>query len=228
MSLIARGGLIVSCQARADNPLHGPLHMAAMARAAEEGGAVALRANGTEDIAAIRAVTRLPIVGIAKVFTEAPVYITPTAAAARAVMAAGGGIVALDCTERPRTPEQQPWREIVAAVKAAGGEVFADISTLGEGIAAAEAGANYVATTLAGYTEATAHHAPGPDIALVAALVAALTVPVIAEGRIATPEDAARALDAGAHAVVVGTMITNPRAITQRFVAGLNNHRSDP
>ncbi len=56
-ALIPKGGLVVSCQARADNPLHGPGFMAAMARAAEQGGAVAIRANGGADIAAIRQVT---------------------------------------------------------------------------------------------------------------------------------------------------------------------------
>ena len=37
--LIPKGALVVSCQARADNPLHGPVYMAAMAQAAEAGGA---------------------------------------------------------------------------------------------------------------------------------------------------------------------------------------------
>ena len=55
------GGLIVSCQALPGEPLHGPHHMAAMARAAEEGGACGIRANGPDDIAAIRAVTRAPL-----------------------------------------------------------------------------------------------------------------------------------------------------------------------
>ena len=36
-----RGGLVVSCQARPGNPLRGADHMAAMAAAAELGGAVA-------------------------------------------------------------------------------------------------------------------------------------------------------------------------------------------
>ena len=78
MSLIPRGGLVVSCQARADNPLHGPVHMAAMAQAAAQAGAVALRANGPDDIAAIRAVCDLPVIGIHKVFSDHPVYITPS------------------------------------------------------------------------------------------------------------------------------------------------------
>ncbi|NEC52058.1 N-acetylmannosamine-6-phosphate 2-epimerase, partial [Actinospica acidiphila] len=60
------------------------------------------------------------------------------------------------------------------------------------------------------------------DLALVADLAAALTVPVIAEGRIATPAQAAEALAAGAHSVVVGTAITAPTALTASFVTGLD------
>ena len=51
-------------------------------------------------------------------------------------------------------------------------------------------------------------------------------MPVFAEGRIWTPEEARRALDLGASFVVVGTAITNPTAITARFVAALQ-HRVD-
>ena len=218
--MIPRGGLIVSCQARTDNPLHGPQFMAAMARAAEQGGAVAIRANGATDIAAIRAAVALPVIGIDKVFSQGePVYITPTIAAAERVMAAGAGIVALDCTDRPRAGEG--WRAVLRYISDAGCAAFADIATLDEGLAAEQAGAAYVATTLSGYTEAT-RSAPGPDLALVQALAARLRVPVVAEGRLNTPALARAALGAGAHAVVVGTMITNPREITRAFAAGLS------
>ena len=217
MTLIPYGGLIVSCQARVDNPLHGPVHMAAMAQAAHQGGAVAVRANGPADIAAIRAVTDLPIIGIVKDFSQPEVMITPDTPSALAVLRVGAQIVALDCTDRPR-PKGTPWQAILSAVHGAGGQVMADISTFDEGLAAAEAGADYVATTLSGYTAATRGTGPGPDLTLVAALARATATPIIAEGRIATPAQARQALDAGAHAVVVGTMITNPRAITQTFV----------
>lgn len=229
MSLIPKGGLVVSCQARADNPLHGPVFMAAMARAAEQAGAVALRANGPEDIAAIRRVSQLPLIGINKVFSDHPVYITPTRAAVQAVLDAGAPIVGLDCTARPRPEGGAPWRDLVAMIRDAGREVFADISTLDEGLAATEAGADYLATTLSGYTEdtATPDDTPddSPDFALISALAQAQPRPVVAEGRIATPALAAQALAAGAHAVVVGTMITNPRSIAQRFVDGLATHQ---
>ena len=50
-------GIVVSCQARPDNPLHGPLFMSAMAVSAVQGGATAIRANGVKDIRSIKAST---------------------------------------------------------------------------------------------------------------------------------------------------------------------------
>lgn len=217
MTLIRKGGVVVSCQARADNPLHGPVHMAAMALAAEQAGAVALRANGPDDIRAIRAATSLPVIGINKIFSDQPVYITPTGASAEAVIAAGAQIVALDCTERSRGTQER-WQDIVALIHAAGCQVFADIATLEEGIRAADAGADYVSTTLSGYVDPAAAPPREPDLDLVSALARAIAAPVIAEGRFGTPALAVEALDAGAHAVVVGTMITNPRSIARTFV----------
>ena len=97
---------------------------------------------------------------------------------------------------------------------------MADVSTLEEGLSAANAGADLVATTLAGYTDNTRHRSL-PDFELVENLVQQSTVPVIVEGHIQTPQEARRALDLGAFAIVVGTAITRPEAITARFVAGL-------
>jgi len=217
--LIPKGALVVSCQARADNPLHGPVYMSAMAQAAEAGGALGIRANGAADIAAIRAVTGLPIIGIAKVFDENfPVYITPGFEQAAQIAKVGAEIVGIDATPRPRNGE--PVSRLIGRIKAElGREVFADIATLEEGRAAHAAGATYVATTLAGYTEETASRkSDGPDLDLLSALVAELPVPIVAEGRFDTPELVAEAFRRGAHAVVVGTAITNPREITKKFV----------
>lgn len=211
-------GLIVSCQARADNPLHGPQFMGAMALAARDGGAVGLRANGPDDIAAVMA-AGLPVIGIHKVFSDDyPVYITPDFAAAEAIVKAGAQIVALDCTERPRNGEHP--RVLVRRIREElGAEVFADISTVDEGLAAADWGATYVATTLSGYTEATQPKPEAPDLKLLETLARRLSLPVVAEGRYNTPALVRQGFDAGAHAVVVGTMITNPREITRMFVA---------
>ena len=214
-----RGGLVVSCQAPPGDPLHGPGFMAAMARAAVLGGAVGIRAEGPADVRAVRQAVDVPVIGLWKQGAEG-VYITPTLDHARAVAEAGAQIVALDATGRPR-PDGSTVPEVVQGLRQAHPcLVMADVSTLAEGVAAAAAGADLVATTLSGYTPYSRQQ-PGPDLELVAALAARVDVPVVAEGRIATPREARAALEAGAWAVVVGGAITRPELITARFVAGL-------
>jgi N-acylglucosamine-6-phosphate 2-epimerase len=216
------GGLIVSCQAGPQDPLFGPGVMAAMARAAAVGGAVAIRANGPDDIASIRAAVALPIIGIWKIdLPGLGVRITPELEHARAVAAAGASIIALDATDRARS-DGLAVAELIERVRAETGlPVMADVSTVEEALIAQDAGADLIATTLAGYTHGPAAGG-GPDLELVEALVPRLHVPLIAEGRISTPEQAARALALGAYAVVVGHAITRPEWITARFVAALN------
>ncbi len=216
--LIPKGALVVSCQARADNPLHGPVYMSAMARAAEAGGAKGIRANGEEDVAAIRAATGLPVIGIAKVWDDRfPVYITPGFEQAARIAQAGAHIIGLDATARARDGE--PVERLIGRIRdELGREVFADIATLEEGRAARSFGATYIATTLSGYTDETASRkTAAPDLELLSALVAEVPAPVVAEGRFDTPELVAEAFRRGAHAVVVGTAITNPREITKKF-----------
>ena len=104
------------------------------------------------------------------------------------------------------------------AIRGLGRPVMADVDSVDEGVAAAAAGADLVATTLAGYTESRPA-TEGPDLALVSELAARIAVPVVCEGRIRDPEDVRAAFLAGAFAVVVGTAITNPGAIAERFVA---------
>jgi N-acylglucosamine-6-phosphate 2-epimerase len=213
-----RGQLIVSCQALPGEPLHGPDIMARMALAAQMGGAAAIRANGPDDVRAIRASIRLPIIGLYKDGTEG-VYITPTVAHALIVVQAGADVVALDATLRQR-PNGDTLAEQIAAVHAHGRLVLADVSTLEEALYAQAQGADLAAPTLSGYTE----YSPkltGPDYALLQAMVQTLRIPVIAEGRIRTPHEARLALEYGALAVVVGSAITRPQLITEGFVQAL-------
>ncbi|MDH7481962.1 MAG: N-acetylmannosamine-6-phosphate 2-epimerase [Armatimonadota bacterium] len=215
-----KGGLIVSCQAGIGTPLHGPKFMAGMAKAAEMGGAVGIRADGPVDIRAIKEAVRLPVIGIYKIhYPDAEPYITPTYEAAEQIAAAGADIIALDATNRPH-PGDTSADELISRVKQLNLPIMADISTAEEGIAAAEAGADLISTTLSGYTPYS-RQTPDPDFQLIEELVKVVNVPVIAEGKIWTPEQARRALDAGAYAVVVGTAITRPWIITERFVKAL-------
>jgi putative N-acetylmannosamine-6-phosphate epimerase len=211
------GGLIVSCQARADNPLHGPVFMRAMAIAAELGGAVGIRAEGAADIAAIRSAVRLPIIGIRKILDGRAVYITPTFETAAEIVAAGADVVAVDATNREREGGVSAPDLIRRIRQEFGIRVMADVDDLRSGIAAAEAGADLVATTLSGYTSGTTPREP--DLELITALNTSIGVPVVAEGRLWTEDDVRAAFAAGAWAVVVGTAITNPTRITARFAA---------
>ena len=222
-----KDGLIVSCQARPGNPLRGASHMAAMAKAAELGGAVGIRADGVDDITAIKELTDLPIIGIYK--TEpSPVfpYITPEFKHAEILAGLGVEIIAVDATLRERT-DGKTAAELIRRIKGElGVPVMADIATLEEGIRAAEAGADIVATTLSGYTTYT-EFTPGPDLELVRRVHSSVDVPVIAEGRYLTPEHLVEGYRAGAHAIVVGKIITNVTFITKRFIDEVNRIRRE-
>ena len=216
-----KGRLIVSCQALEDEPLHGAGIMSRMAVAAQIGGAAAIRANGPADIRAIKDAVDLPVIGLYKQ-GESGVYITPTFEAAAEIAAAGADVIALDCTARPR-PGGLPLAELLARIhEELRLPTFADVAALTEAQAAAAAGVAMAAPTLAGYTDARPA-LDGPDFELLAEMIANLPIPVIAEGRVNTPEQARRALDMGAWAVVVGSAITRPRTITARFVRAIEH-----
>ncbi|MFG1912154.1 N-acetylmannosamine-6-phosphate 2-epimerase [Kribbella sp. NPDC048928] len=215
-----RGRLVVSCQAYPSEPMNTPSTMRAVALAVVDGGAAGLRVQGIEDITAIRAAVALPLIGLWKDGHHG-VFITPTLDHALAVAEAGADIVALDGTQRPR-PDGRTLAETVAAVHDRTGKlVMADCSTYDEGLAAADAGADVVGTTLSGYTPYTTK-GDGPDLDLVARLAEALDRPVLAEGRVHTPDQAAQAVAAGAWSVVVGTAITHPTTITRWFAELVN------
>jgi len=211
------GGLIVSCQAREGHPLHNRHIIAALARAAEAGGAVGVRINGEDDVAAVRAFVTVPIIGIRKVWVEDfPVYITPTFDDAAVVAVAGADVIALDATSRER-PGGESIQELIPRIhRELGRPVMADVATLKEGEHAAAVGADLVATTLSGYTVGSPPD--DPDLDLVRRLVRAVSVPVVAEGRYRTPAQVREAFQAGAFAVVVGRAITDALAITRAFV----------
>ncbi|MFE6184482.1 N-acetylmannosamine-6-phosphate 2-epimerase [Streptomyces sp. NPDC056465] len=213
-----RGRLIVSCQAPPGDPMRETATLVRLALSAAAGGGAAIRANEPEVVAAVTSAVDLPVIGLWK-DGDTGVYITPTVRHALAIVEAGAAVVAADATDRPR-PDGSAFAELVTAVHAAGALVMADVSTLAEGVAAAAQGADFVSTTLSGYVPGTPK-GTGPDLDLVTSLSAAVAVPVVAEGRINTPEEAAEALARGAHSVVVGTAITAPTALTSRFVAGI-------
>ena len=210
-----RGRLIVSCQAAAGDAFFGPELMARFARAALAGGAAAIRANGPEDIRAIRQATTVPVIGIQKsVHEDGLILITGTVEAAKLLVEAGASMVAVDCTARgQRFGALDRVRRIRAEL---GVPVLADIATLDEAEAAEAAGADMVLSTMRGYTAETRHIAAF-EPRFIEQLVHRVSVPVIAEGRILAPAQAREAVAAGAFAVIVGTAITRPADVTRLF-----------
>jgi glucokinase-like ROK family protein len=223
---LIRGNLVVSCQAWPGDPLDDIDVLRRMAQSAVLNGAAGLRLHSADQIAIIRRDTSVPIIGIEKRYCKGQMRITPDFASAARLADAGASIIALDCTGRT-WQFGEPWRQIVDRIH---GEldlpVMADIATLNEGLAAAEAGADLIGMTLNGYTEET-KHVQSFNWRLLDELVQQTGKPVIAEGRIATPSDAGRAIERGAWSVVVGSAITRPGAITESFVRALHPTKSE-
>ncbi|QIC05122.1 N-acetylmannosamine-6-phosphate 2-epimerase [Brevibacillus sp. 7WMA2] len=214
-------GLVVSCQALPDEPLHSAFIMGRMARAAEEGGAVGIRANTREDIAEIKKQVKLPIMGIVKRdYDDSEIYITPTMKEIDELVETGCEIIALDATDRIR-PAGKTLERFVQEVKEKYPSqlLMADVATLAEAKKAEELGFDFVSTTLVGYTpQSIGQRLYDNDFSLLQEILACISVPVIAEGNILTPDMAKRCLELGVYAVVVGGAITRPQQITKRFV----------
>ncbi len=211
--MIIQGKLIVSCQADPEDAFYGRMDLFAQAAAAA--GAAGIRANGPADIRDIHAAVPLPIIGIQKrVQPDGKVLITPSFEDAQALVEAGASMIALDCTRRGQASGAlHRLHRIKAELRV---PVLADIATLVEAQEAADAGADFVLSTMRGYTDDTAH-LQSFDPQFIAQLVSAIRVPVIAEGHIDSPQLARQALRAGAFAVVVGSAITRPQLVTQGF-----------
>lgn len=215
-----RGRLVVSCQAYPGEPMLDPRTMSQVAQSAVIGGAVAIRAKGLDDLRAIRAAVDVPIIGLVKVGKEG-VFITPTLADCVEVAETGCEVVAIDGTRRPR-PDGLSLAETIARLKERFPEVLvmADCGSAGDAVAAQEAGADLIGTTLVGYS-GERPKTEGPDWEAVDEMLAVADRPLIVEGRLHTPADAAEAMRRGAWSVVVGTAITHPATITRWFADAL-------
>lgn len=219
-----KNNLIVSCQALPEEPLHSSCIMSKMALAAKQGGAKGIRANSKADILEIRKEVKLPVVGIVKHdYKDSSVYITPTYQEIDELLESGCEMIAMDATER-RRPEGIELGELVRYVreKDASIQLMADIATLEGAKQADQLGFDCVSTTLYGYTEETKNKKLyDNDFEFLQRVIESVSIPVIAEGNVITPEMAKRCLQLGAYSVVVGGAITRPQQITERFVETL-------
>jgi len=213
--------LVVSCQAREGEPFRDPESQARFAISAVNGGARGIRAQGADDVRAIRRVVPVPIIGIRKVLQDdGLMLITPTFESAYELVEAGADMIAIDVTSRgKRKGAVERMQRIKDTLKI---PVLADIATMDEALAAVEAGADAVLSTMRGYTDDTAD-IHSFDCAFIGELARVSPVPVLAEGMIQTPAQARAALDVGAYAVIVGSAITRPVTIARRFVSAIED-----
>ena len=211
-----RGKLIVSCQALEDEPLHSSFIMGRIAKAAKEGGAIGIRAQGVSDINEIKEVIDLPLIGIIKRnYKDSEIYITPTKKEVEELLETKCEMIALDATDRKR-PNNEDIKDLVNFIHKNNRLAMADISTFEEGVQAEKLGFDCVSTTLSGYTPYSTQSETA-DFNLLEKLVKTINIPVICEGKINNPEDLKKAFELGAYSAVVGGAITRPQQITRRF-----------
>ncbi|MCX6149272.1 MAG: N-acetylmannosamine-6-phosphate 2-epimerase [Ignavibacteriales bacterium] len=219
-----KGGLIVSCQSEEIDPFNSPEQISLFAKAAEMGGAVGIRSQGIEKTKKIIQAVNIPVIGLVKTkFPDNSVCITCSFDAIEELLNIGCNIIAIDGTFRLR--EQVTGPEFITEVKKKFDcTVMADVALYEEGIACISAGADCLSTTLSGYTPETIHLPKDlPDFDLLERLAKESPIPVIAEGKIHSPEFAAEMIKRGAWTVVVGTAITSPRIVTGWYVDAIKN-----
>lgn len=225
-----KNGLIVSCQVQHDDPVYSMDFVVKMAKAAEWGGAIGIRSNSPDQIKAIKENTKLPIIGLYKIWHDnTDVFITPTLEAAKQVWEAGADIIAMDCTDQ-LTAESRPAWELLPVVKKEipNAITFADVSNYKEAKHAVELGADIVGPTLYGYTAET-KSIELPDFREFARMCRDFgdQAYFIMEGHIYSPEDAMKCLYLGAHAVVIGSAITRPHLTVKRYVDLLGGYQNN-
>lgn len=216
-----KNGLIISCQAQPNEPLYSSFIMGKMALASDIAGASGIRASTVIDIREIRKNTDLPIIGIIKKdFDDSKVFITPTYSEVKELADEGVEIIALDATSDVR-PNGETLEEIVKKTREEYPDqlLMADCATFEDAVNAEKIGFDFIGTTLFGTTDdGETGKIIENDFELLKKLIGELNTPLIAEGHINTPELAKRVQELGPFSMVIGSAITRPLWIAEKFI----------
>lgn len=216
--------LIISSQAGKFEPLYNEIAMNCLIETIVSlGHADCLRLAGTRDIKNTKekyneAVT---VIGITKpdIIPEnykELVYITPDINSAKEIIEAGADIIAFDSTTRNKNA-----KGIVDFIHQNNKLAMGDIGSFEDAKYAYEIGVDIISTTLSGYTKETEHLPDTPDFDLLEKCVQTFDIPIIMEGKIWNEFEVKKAFELGAHSVVIGSAITRPHKIIERFNRGL-------
>ncbi len=218
--------IIVSSQAQKNEPLYNEIAMNSLIETIVILGKTnCLRLAGVRDVKNTKEKFKddVVVIGITKpeiipVNYKEMVYITPTIKDANGIIEAGADIIAFDATKRQR---ETSVLELINFIHSKNKLAMADIAEYEEAKEAFELGADIISTTLSGYTKNTANMPDEPDFNLLKKCVNELKCPVILEGKTKNYKDVKKAFELGAHAVVIGSMVTRPHKIIEEFKKGL-------
>nr|WP_283272977.1 N-acetylmannosamine-6-phosphate 2-epimerase [Spiroplasma sp. SV19] len=196
--------------------------MQKIALACVMGGAEVLRLSQKNHIMAVQKVLNVPIIGLIKQhYKNSEVFITPTREEIDVLLNLNVDVIALDATLRIRPYDNLETLVSYIREKAPTKLILADCSNIEDIKNADRLGFDLVATTLRGYTnETTKLSNLENNYEFIKSLDDVLEKAVlIVEGGIWTPEEAYDLLHFNhVHAVVVGSAITRPQLITERFI----------
>jgi len=210
-----KNSLIASCQPIPKGPLDTSAFILASAKASIVGGAKALRIEGFKNLKIIKKNIKIPVIGIKKRnLKNFPVIITPLISDVERLSMLGAEIIAFDATLRNRPVSTE---KLISKIHSCKRIAMADCSNVIDAINAIENGADILSTTLSGYTSKKLPP-KNPDFKLLKKLIKQFKVPIIAEGRFNTPVFYKKAINYGAHAVVVGTALNRIELITKSFL----------
>ena len=174
-----------------------------------------MRIEGFKNLKVVKKNINLPVIGIKKrISSKYPIIITPLLSDVEKLAESGADIIAFDSTLRNRPFSVN---KLIAKIHSYNKLAMADCSSVKDALNAFDNGADILSTTLSGYT-GDKPIPKNPDFKLLDSLIKKFKVPIIAEGRFNTPALFKKAIDAGAHSVVVGTALNRIELITRSFL----------